>query len=147
MALAKTFGIWFLLGAGLLLSGFLCVEAIREYRTESAPEISLLLLSVFVVAGGIFAGLLAIAIRRLIEPLGMSGAFLRGQALMEYAARLGVSLKHVNDANGNLLEPELQRRVLEAEKALRERRGYVVAVGAAVVSGLSALAAWIVHLK
>lgn len=147
MSLAKTFGIWFLLGAGLLLSGFFCVWAIRNYRTESASETFLLLLSVFVIAGGVFAGLLAIAIRRLTEPFTISGVFLRGEALMEHAARLGVSLKHVHDSNGSLLEPELQRRVLEAEKAFRERKGYVVAIGAAVISGLSALAAWMVHLK
>lgn len=147
MPLAKTFGIWFLLGAGLLLSGFFCVEAIREYRTESATDNFFLLVSVFVIAGGIFVGLLAIAFRRLAEPLALSGGFLRGEALVEYAVRVGVSLKHVYDSNGSLLEPELQRRVLEAEKALRERKGYVVAVGAAVISGLSALAAWIVHLK
>ena len=146
MALLKTFGIWFLLGFGLLLSGFFAIEAIREYRSSSTSNDFLLLVSMFVVAGGIFMGLMAVAIRRLAEP-PLTSAVLGGQPLMEHAARLGVSLKHVHDSNGNLLEPELQRRVLEAEKSLRERRGYVLAVGAAVVSALSALVAWLGHLK
>ncbi|MCL5801412.1 MAG: hypothetical protein M1283_02615 [Gammaproteobacteria bacterium] len=146
MALLKTFGVWFLLGVGLLFSGFFAVEAIREYRSSSQSDDFILLVSMFTVAGGIFVGLTAVALRRLAEP-PLTSAVLGGQPLMEHAARLGVSLKHVHDSNGNLLEPELQRRVLDAEKSLRERRGYVLAVGAAVVSALSAVAAWLVHLK
>jgi len=146
MVVLKTFGIWFLLGAGLLFSGFFAVEAIREYRSRSQSDDFILLVSMFTVAGGIFVGLTAVVLRRLTEP-PLTSAVLGGQPLTEYAARLGVSLKHVYDSNGNLLEPELQRRILDAEKSLRERRGYVLAVGAAVVSALSAVAAWLVHLK
>ncbi|CAH1091330.1 hypothetical protein NTG1052_860021 [Candidatus Nitrotoga sp. 1052] len=66
---------------------------------------------------------------------------------MENAALLGVSLTHIHDSNGNLLEPYLQGRVLDAEKSLRERRGYVLAVWAVVVSSLRTVAAWLAHLK
>jgi hypothetical protein len=146
MPLLKTFGIWFLLGTGLLFSGLLSIEALRELRANPSIENAPFVLGVCAIAGGIFVGLVALAIRRLGEAPA-SSVVLGGEALVEYAARLGVSLKHVYDSNGSLLESELQRRVLDAEKSVRERRGYCVAIGAAVVAALSAVAAWIVHLK
>ncbi len=142
MAVLKTFGVWFLLGTGLFLSGFFAIEAFREYRTDSKSEDFVLLMSVFVVAGGTFVGLAAVAIRRITAP-HPSSPLLTGQSLMEYAASLGVSLKHIHDSNGSLQEPEVQRRVLEAEKSMRERRGLALAIGAAVVAAVSAVAAWL----
>lgn len=148
IVMLKTFGVWFLLGAGLLFTSLFSIVAMRELVTGSKPDNFLLLLIVFVVAGGVFTGLLALAILRLVQPnvLGL-GSVLRGEELMEYASRLGVSMKHLHDSNANLLEPELQHRVLEVERALRERRLYLVAIGAAVFSFFSAIAAWMVHLK
>ncbi|WP_239292622.1 hypothetical protein [Candidatus Nitrotoga sp. 1052] len=54
MALVKTFGLWFLLGVWLLFSGLFAVAAIREYRSSPQSDESILLVSVFTVAGGIF---------------------------------------------------------------------------------------------
>ena len=147
MTQLKTFGIWFLLGAGLLVSGLVAVSVLREFRGNAELSETLILLAVFAISGGGFAGIVALAIRRVVEPNGSLGAALHGEALQLHAARLGVSLQHTHDDNGHLLESELQRRVFEMEKAFRERRGFVVAVGAAVVSAFSALAAWLVHLK
>ena len=148
MAMLKTFGVWFLLGAGLLLTGLFCISAMQELLSGSKPDDFLIMLVVFVVAGGAFTGLLALAILRIGQPNALGfGSVLRGEALMEYANRLGVSMKHLHDSDANLLEPELQHRVLEVERTLRERRLYLVAIGAAVFSFFSALAAWMVHLK
>lgn len=147
MTILKTFGVWFLLGAGLLLTGLLCISAMREIVTGGKADDFFLLLIVFVVAGGAFTGLLALAILRIGQPNALGfGNILRGEALKEYANRLGVSMKHLHDSDANLLEPELQHRVLEVERTLRERRLYLVAIGAAVFSFFSALAAWMVHL-
>lgn len=147
MTQLKTFGIWFLLGAGLLISGTIAVVGLREFRGNAEVGEFFILLAVLAISGGIFAGIVALSVRRIIEPIAFSGAALHGEALILHAARLGVSLQHTHDSNGHLLEVELQRRVLEMEKALRERRGYVVAVSAAVISAFGALAAWLVHLK
>ena len=146
MEALKIFGRWFLLAAGLLLSALACVEALRELSGSPKTDELFLLITVYTVSGGIVGGLMALVIRSLILSASPQGKLLRGQELLEYADRLGVSLKHTHDGDSNLLEPELQRRVLDAEKAIRERRGYVVAVGSAVVAALSALAAWYVHL-
>lgn len=147
MAQLKTFGIWFLLGAGLLITGTIAVVALREFRGNSEVSEFFLLLAVLAVSGGLFTGIVALAVRRIIEPIAFSGAALRGEALLLHAASLGIPLQHTHDSNGHLLEVELQRRALEMEKALRERRGYAVAVSAAVISAFGALAAWLVHLK
>ena len=143
----KTFGVWFLVGAGLLISGSFAVVSLREFRANAEVGDFFILVAVLAISGGIFTGIVALAVRRIIEPLPWSSAALHGEALMLHATHLGVSLQHVHDSNGHLLEVELQRRVLEMEKALRERRGYAVAVSAAVISAFGALAAWLVHLK
>ena len=142
----KTFAVWFGLGVGLVTSGFVTVDVVREVRGSSSADF-LLALGILVVSGGLFSGFLALAVRRIIEPGSSGSAVLRGDALLNRANQLGVSLKHIHDSNGGLLEPELQRRVLDAEKAIRERRGYVVAVTAAVIAGVSAIAAWMSHIK
>ena len=141
----KTFAFWFGVGAGLIISGLFAVAAFRELKWDGEVGEFLILLALLAIFGGIFTGIFAQAIRRLIEPLPFINAALRREALMVYATQLGVSLQHIHDSNGHLLEVELQRRVLEMEKALRERRGYVVAVSAAVVSAVGACAAWLFH--
>lgn len=147
MTQLKTFGIWFLLGAGLLITGTIAVVALREFRGNAEVGEFFLLLAVLAISGGLFAGIVALALRRIIEPIAFSGAAFHGEALILHASGLGVSLQHTHDSNGHLLELELQRRVLEMEKAYRESRGYAVAVSAAVISAFGALAAWLVHLK
>ena len=66
---------------------------------------------------------------------------------LRYAKRLGVSLRKVYDTEGNLLEEELNPRILEHERARREQRLWVVALLSAVASVASALGAWtaVVH--
>ena len=147
MTQLKTFGVWFLLGAGLLIFGSIAVVALREFRGNAEVGDFFVLLAVLAISGGIFTGIVAFAVRMIIEPLPLSAAALHGEALILHATRLGVSLQHIHDSNGHLLEVELQRRVLEMEKAFRERRGYVLAVSAAVISAFGAIAAWLVHLK
>lgn len=145
MQTLRSFAVWFGLGAGLLTSGLFAQEAIREIRGGSNTDF-LWLVGFLAVSGGFFSGLLALGVKRLAAPPAGS-AVPRGEVLIERANELGVSLKHLYDSNGNLLEPELQRRVLEAEKSMRERRGYIVAVAAALIAGVSAVAAWITHIK
>lgn len=67
---------------------------------------------------------------------------LRGVELKQYTQELGVSLSQLYDTHGNIDEPELQRRVQEAERSLRENALWFVAVISAVASMISALAAW-----
>ena len=74
-----------------------------------------------------------------------------GDALLKRAKELGV----ITGDDGNYIVPglgnvpfqasdqEIQRRVIEAERHMREHRLWVVAVIAAIASALSALAAWI----
>lgn len=143
----KTFGVWSLVGAGLIISGSFSVVVLREFRGNTQVVDFFILLAMLAVSGGIFTGISAFAIRRLVEPVTVSNAALHGEALILYATQLGVSLQHSHDSDGHLLEVELQRRVLEMEKALRERRGYVVAVSAAVISAFAAVVSWLVHLK
>ena len=46
-----------------------------------------------------------------------------------------------------LNEPTLQRRALEAERAARERRLWIIALIASIASVVSAIAAWMAVLK
>ena len=83
---------------------------------------------------------------------------LQGQALREHARVLGVSLEGLpaqlsEDPYGRtgnidqLNDPEIQKRVMEAERRLREGRLWLLALIAAVASVVSAAAAWyaVVH--
>ncbi|HTN93972.1 MAG TPA: hypothetical protein VMJ33_05285, partial [Gallionella sp.] len=65
MAMLKTFGVWFFFGAGLLLTGLFCISAMQELLNGSKADDFLFMLVVFVVAGGAFSGLLALAILRI----------------------------------------------------------------------------------
>ena len=72
----------------------------------------------------------------------MHTKLLQGKALISRAQKLGVSMAELYDTQGVLSEPELQRRVTEAERSLRESRLWVIAIIAAVASAISAIAAW-----
>ena len=73
----------------------------------------------------------------------MKTALPLGKDLMSRAEALGVSTQHLQDARyGAVDEPELQRRVLEAERHIRDSRLWWVAVLSAAVALVSALAAW-----
>jgi hypothetical protein len=76
----------------------------------------------------------------------MNRKLLKGKELEARADALGVSRNHCYSEAG-LNEPELQRRVLEAERANRESRLWLVAVIAGVTSFFSAVAAWLAVLK
>src|SRR5450756_1652692 len=69
LAMFKTFGVWFFLGAGLLFFGIVCVALMREFATNSKAEDIWLFLAIIAVGGGIFIGLLAIAISRSLVAL------------------------------------------------------------------------------
>ncbi len=68
-----------------------------------------------------------------------------GDELRDRANKLGVDLKHeIGLPPQTFPAPEnvLQRRVIEAERHLREQRLWVIAVISSVASIISALAAW-----
>lgn len=67
----------------------------------------------------------------------------RGKELRQYANELGVSTDALYDGNGIFNEPELQRRVLEAERSLRENALWMLAFVSAIASVFSAIAACI----
>jgi hypothetical protein len=74
----------------------------------------------------------------------MARRLLRGPELEKRARELGVSMIGGLDmsAAGTVLEPALQHRVMEAERARREERLWLVALFSAIASAISAAAAW-----
>jgi hypothetical protein len=85
----------------------------------------------------------------------MTKRLLEGDALERRATELGVSI-----ASGEIMnvggqgsvsisahEHEIQRRVLEAERHLREHRLWIVALISAIASVVSAVAAWVAIAK
>ncbi|GBE39130.1 hypothetical protein BMS3Bbin08_01749 [bacterium BMS3Bbin08] len=72
----------------------------------------------------------------------MAKKLLSGKKLEERANELGVSLHEVYTGRGHLVEPELQRRVMEVERSQREARLWLIALISAIASVLSAAAAW-----
>lgn len=78
-----------------------------------------------------------------------------GDALMRRAEELGVSIasgEQINVAGKGMAsipahEHEIQRRVLEAERHLRESRLWSVALVSAVASVISAAAAWVAIVR
>lgn len=66
----------------------------------------------------------------------------RGQGLLNRANQLGVSENETYSSDCILAEPELQRRVLEAERHRRDASLWVIALLSAVASVVSAVAAW-----
>jgi hypothetical protein len=59
-----------------------------------------------------------------------------------YARQLGVSISELGSSSGIESEPELDRRILEKERSIREQRLWWIALISALASVLSALAAW-----
>jgi sugar diacid utilization regulator len=83
----------------------------------------------------------------------MSKRLLQGQELEQRARELGVDIEGSSRA-GSLSgtrpraeDHELQQRVIEAERANRESRLWLLALTSAVASIVSALAAWAAILR
>lgn len=71
------------------------------------------------------------------------GKIKRGEELRKYAEQLGVSDHALYDAHsGTMDEPELQRRVMEAERHKRDASLWLIALISTISSVISALAAW-----
>ena len=66
---------------------------------------------------------------------------------LEYAKKIGVSTQGVHDTEQRFFENELNFRILNHERSIRESRLWVVAVVSAIASALSALAAWAAVLR
>lgn len=81
----------------------------------------------------------------------MAKRLLEGEALMKRAQELGVNTDSGNFVNiagkGSVPLPapeyEIQRRILEAERHIREHKLWVVALVSAIASVISAVAAWV----
>lgn len=72
-----------------------------------------------------------------------NGRSLRGDALAARAAKLGIALDDFRDANGSILEPDLQRRVSEVERYSAEFRFDKVLAVCIAALGICALATWL----
>lgn len=85
----------------------------------------------------------------------MKKRLLEGDALMQRARELGVSTESDGMVNvpgqGSVpttaAEYEIQRRVLEAERHIREHRLWIVAFVSATASVVSAIAAWAIAVS
>lgn len=83
----------------------------------------------------------------------MAKRLLRGQELEQRARELGVDIqgsRHMGSSSGafpRAEDHELQQRVIEAERANRESRLWLLALISAVASVISALAAWAAILR
>ena len=71
------------------------------------------------------------------------GKMLTGEKLEKRANQLGVSLNNLYSSNGLADEPELQRRVIEAERHRRDGCLWLIALISALASAASAVAAWV----
>jgi len=78
---------------------------------------------------------------------------LEGKQLEERARQLGVDLQgdlifqSSSGRHQRAADYELQRRVMEAERAKREHRLWVVALVSAIASLVSAIAAWLAVVR
>ena len=83
----------------------------------------------------------------------MSKRLLQGQELEQRARELGVDIQgspHTGSSSGarpRAEDHELQQRVIEAERANRESRLWLLALISALASVVSALAAWAAILR
>ena len=81
------------------------------------------------------------------------GKLLQGDELERRAKEFGVDiqgdaiLQSTSSRHARADDAELQRRVLEAERGIRESRLWVFAVLSAIASVISAVAAWVAALK
>lgn len=71
---------------------------------------------------------------------------LRRGKLLSYADSIGAPTKGVWSKQGLVDEPELVRRIVEAERSLRDGRLWLVALISALASLVSAVAAWVAVL-
>ena len=72
---------------------------------------------------------------------------LRGEALAARAAALGIALEDFKDADGSILELELQRRIREIERYSADFRFDKVLVVCVAAFGICGLATWLaMHL-
>ena len=67
----------------------------------------------------------------------------QGNDLNMLAEELGVSRDELGYEDGTKSEPILQHRVIEALRARREQRLWIVALISAIASVISAIAAWL----
>lgn len=70
-----------------------------------------------------------------------------GNELIARATKLGVSTTNDTTVRNVVPEAELQRRVIEAERAIRDKRLWIVALFSALASIVSAIAAWTAVLR
>ena len=71
----------------------------------------------------------------------------KGDVLLKRAKELGVSDQELFDTKGHYSEPELQIRVIEAERSIRENKLWIIALISAIASLFSAIAAWLAVLS
>ena len=67
--------------------------------------------------------------------------------LRKLAIELGVSLHRISNTQGLTNIPELQKRIINAHRSIREGRLWLIALISAIASVLSALAAWVAVMK
>lgn len=72
---------------------------------------------------------------------------LTGNKLTARATELGVSTTNDTTVRSVIPEAELQRRVIEAERAIRENKLWIIALFSALASFVSAIASWIAVLR
>ena len=70
-----------------------------------------------------------------------------GQALLDEARKLGVSMDEIGTSSGQISEPTLQERVRAAKVARWARNSWIVAVISSAASFVSAIAAWVAIAK
>jgi hypothetical protein len=96
---AKIFAIWFSLGTGLLLSGAFCAHSISVFLTNNLFWWDHLLdmMFLFIVAGGVFTGLLALSVLRITTPQALDSQPLELDKFISQS--LTQTLKGISDAN------------------------------------------------
>lgn len=62
--------------------------------------------------------------------------------LMEYARELGIASLPISNINGKRIS-DLTNMIINAERAEREHKLWIIALISAIASALSALAAWV----
>jgi hypothetical protein len=67
---------------------------------------------------------------------------LTGQPLFDYAKNLGIPIYDTQLSNHSWDEEEIRRRIFNVERSRREHRLWIVALGSAIASAISAAAAW-----
>jgi hypothetical protein len=67
---------------------------------------------------------------------------LSGEPLVERARKTKVYIEDVLQGYAGLVEPEIRRRIVGAERSGREHRLWIVALVSAAASAISALGAW-----